>query len=360
MTTTPISQEMLLERFSLLADIQTPVLVSMFKTTEGDVEVPTRNGLPWRAQIIRVLAPNPELTFEKTDDIAGNVRADKIQRLVHNYPKMFKIGSNITSMTYKTIVDDAYDVSDDYLVFLNNPDTLKDNFNEFGKFFVEKTDTKRELVVKHSEEILAKFKSLMFTLIPKDIVDTIAWNVSFDSATTHSNEGNQQGSMRYGYPNMVYTKVMETGDVSPEDTIKRICPQYMGTVVDVEQVEPENHPVFDPPSPDPTDSSIFTVRVLKKDSAAAENVRELGLYKRMMPARFTPWSWKVLRKNLDITGRAEIWILVNPGENPTQNKELKYKSDTVCEESNEGSFTDETMPGVHFTNHPYGQITLIA
>ena len=376
MSTTPMSQETLLERFTQLTDLPTGLLVEMWEVTQEGAEVPERNGEVWRAQIIRVLAPNAAVTWQKTTDPKGEIQKDGISLLVKNFPKLYKEGTGLTSMSFKTMIDYVYDIEDGEIVHLNEPDTLQDKFGEFGKYFLELTQGNKQKVIENSQAILDKFKSLMFTTISRDVIDIIAANVSFDAATARCEAGDEPRTISYGYPNMVHAKMAFGNDIDckTDEMFEKICPNWTNvanvTLVAETEVpsdhddttgneeaaeEPENHPVFDP-----TDDSIFPVRVLKKDTAAAENVRELGLYKRMLPSRFTPWSWKVLRKNLNITGRAEIWILENPGENPTQNKELKYKSATVCRESDEGSFPDFLMPGVHFTNHPYGQITLIA
>ena len=376
MSTTPMSQETLLERFTQLTDLPTGLLVEMWEVTQEGAEVPERNGEVWRAQIIRVLAPNAAVTWQKTTDPKGEIQKDGISLLVKNFPKLYKEGTGLTSMSFKTMIDYVYDIEDGEIVHLNEPDTLQDKFGEFGKYFLELTQGNKQKVIENSQAILDKFKSLMFTTISRDVIDIIAANVSFDAATARCEAGDEPRTISYGYPNMVHAKMAFGNDIDckTDEMFEKICPNWANvanvTLVAETEVpsdhddttgneeaaeEPENHPVFDP-----TDDSIFPVRVLKKDSAAAENIRELGLYKRMLPSRFTPWSWKVLRKNLNITGRAEIWILENPGENPTQNKELKYKSATVCRESDEGSFPDFLMPGVHFTNHPYGQITIIA
>ena len=376
MSTTPMSQETLLERFTQLTDLPTGLLVEMWEVTQEGAEVPERNGEVWRAQIIRVLAPNAAVTWQKTTDPKGEIQKDGISLLVKNFPKLYKEGTGLTSMSFKTMIDYVYDIEDGEIVHLNEPDTLQDKFGEFGKYFLELTQGNKQKVIENSQAILDKFKSLMFTTISRDVIDIIAANVSFDAATARCEAGDEPRTISYGYPNMVHAKMAFGNDIDckTDEMFEKICPNWANvanvTLVAETEVpsdhddttgneeaaeEPENHPVFDP-----TDDSIFPVRVLKKDSAAAENIRELGLYKRMLPIRFTPWSWKVLRKNLNITGRAEIWILENPGENPTQNKELKYKSETVCEQGQEGAMTSPEMPGVYFTWHPYGQITIIA
>ena len=396
MSTTPMSQETLLERFTQLTDLPTGLLVEMWEVTQEGAEVPERNGEVWRAQIIRVLAPNAAVTWQKTTDPKGEIQKDGISLLVKNFPKLYKEGTGLTSMSFKTMIDYVYDIEDGEIVHLNEPDTLQDKFGEFGKYFLELTQGNKQKVIENSQAILDKFKSLMFTTISRDVIDIIAANVSFDAATARCEAGDEPRTISYGYPNMVHAKMAFGNgiDCKTDEMFEKICPNWtnvanttfvaetevpsdhddttgneeayddgdnetnhspvfdLSGMVAAAEEAPENHPVFEPQN--------WTARVLKKDSAAAENIRELGLYKRMMPSRFTPWSWKVLRKNLDITGRAEIWILENPGENPTQNKELKYKSATVCRESDEGSFPDFLMPGVHFTNHPYGPITIIA
>ena len=176
---------------------------------------------------------------------------------------------------------------------------------------------------------------------------------------------------------MVHAKMAYGNDIdcSTDEMFRKICPDWTKVcntpikIVEEEEEEvAENHPVFDTEVPVSAPvsapvpnivSGTSSVRILEKHSTDIEAL--MDTHKKMAPGRFTAWSWKVLRKDLGITGRgrAEIWIMENPGENPCQNKNLKYKSATVCEEGQEGAFGDSQLPGVHLTNHPYGQITIV-
>jgi len=369
-----MSQETLLDRISQLSELPTALLVEMWTITQRGAEVPEKHGQPWRGKIVTTLAPNAAVTWQQTDDPDADIRKDGIALLVKNFPKMYREGSGMTSMSYKTLIDFVYKLPDDEVVNLYEPDALQDKFKEFGEYFVSLTGGDKEKVMKHSEEILAKFKSLMFTTINKRTLDIICSNVAFDAATTLVESGTEPTNISYGYPNLVHSKIAFGNDIdcSTDEMFMKICPDWTAVcntpiVAHTVVVEQEDGTLAEEVTdstglPVPNIVSNLNVRIVENGSASADNIRELGNWKRMPTSRFTAWSWRTLRKDIGLsgrTGRVEIWIMENPGENPSQNKYLKYKSPTVCEESNEGSFPDETMPGVHFTNHPYGQITLI-
>ena len=370
-----MSTETLLDRIAQLTELPTALLVEMWTITQQGAEVPERDGQPWRGKIVTTLAPNAAVTWSQTDDPDADMRRDGISLLVKNFPKMYREGSGMTSMSYKTLIDFVYKLPDDEVVNLYEPDVLQDKFKEFGEYFVSLTGGDREKVMKHSEEILAKFKSLMFTTINKSIIDIICGNVAFDAATTLVQSGTEPTNISYGYPNLVHSKIAFGNDIdcSTDEMFMKICPDWTAVsntpiVAHTVVVEQEDGTLAEEPHGAPVSEDIdcdwnnSLVHIAQNGTPAADNIRELGNWKRMTPSRFTAWSWRTLRKDLGLsgrTGRVEIWIMENPGENPCQNKYLKYKSPTVCEESNEGSFPDETMPGVHFTNHPYGLITLI-
>ena len=368
-----MSQETLLDRIAQLSELPTALLVEMWTITQEGAEVPEKHGQPWRGKIVTTLAPNASVTWEQTDDPVAEIRRDGIALLVKTFPKMYREGSGMTSMSYKTLIDFVYKLPDDEVVNLYEPDVLQNKFKEFGEYFVSLTGGDREKVMKHSEEILAKFKSLMFTTISKSTLDIICANVAFDAATTLVQSGTEPTNISYGYPNLVHSKIAFGNDIdcSTDEMFMKICPDWtavcntpiVAQTVVVEQEDgtlaeevPETHPVFDTP-PVPNIVSNLSVRILEKHSTDIEAL--MDTHKKMAPGRFTAWSWKVLRKELGITGRADIWIIQDPGENPSQNKNLKYKSPTVCEEGQEGAYGDGQLPGVHLTNHPYGQITII-
>jgi hypothetical protein len=350
-TTTTMTPELLMTRIKQLSALPDGVLQQIWTNTNQE------GGPVTRDEIIMRVAPQIAITWEITQCPEIDKKCHNIDLLVKNFPKIIKKGIPMTSLSFKQIVENVYEIPDTELVMFNTPHEFLKNFGKFGVWFVAKTGGKSEALREHCDEILAKFREIMFITVDADLLQTIATNVTLDAVTVNMTENGcgKDFDLGAGYIRMVHNELefpLREGEslgggrsYNVSETLERLVPNWQheapaaNVIVADENIDMEG------------------INITSKSQVDVEAL--MDTHKKMAPGRFTAWSWRQLRKDLGITGRADIWICQDPGENAQQNKHLKYKSETVCEQGNQGAMTSPEMPGVYFTWHPYGQITIV-
>ncbi len=165
---------------------------------------------------------------------------------------------------------------------------------------------------------------------------------------------------KFNLPDMDVTEI-SCNDVDMTQTEDE-CPDtplVNSHIPDIEEApqEPVQQEATPPPNrPDPV-VKVITDEVEKTN--IKENVGTLmfpNTYRQIMTGELTKQSWAKIRKAHNLKGRWEIYVNTNPGDNPKQNKHIKYKSPHFVEPTFEGAYPCE---GLHVSDHPYGDIYLV-
>ena len=176
--------------------------------------------------------------------------------------------------------------------------------------------------------------------------------------------------------NYAVQSVQMTGGASgppQEDVVEEDPPDLISaisSVPDVEEAPPVETTTADVVTPE---NAHLSVKIVQNTSAEAKELRyptaNSHMTRHIAINKITSNSWRKFRKEHNLTGRCEVYVMSNPGVMPKQNKCFRYKVGHVCDEGWEGAEPDmmptgngegdEVPTGSFSSIFPYGEVYII-
>jgi hypothetical protein len=160
---------------------------------------------------------------------------------------------------------------------------------------------------------------------------------------------------------------LPTDDDDPPDLISTIS-----SVPDVEEAPPVETTTADVVT---EENAHLSVKIIANASEEALKVRMLAMgavpprMRQIKVNKITKNSWRKFRKEHNLGGRCEVYVMCDPGVLPKQNKCFRYCVGHVCDEGWEGSEPDmmptgngegdEVPTGSFSSVYPYGEVYII-
>ena len=369
-----------------------------------------------RKMLIRALVETDQISWQKSDTEEETLQIVKQMKASNELRRLMKVvfavnqtDNAYTYLTLKKMIDFIYEVPDDELVLLNQG--TQSNLKDFFAWLQEATGDNPNNLDKVSIEGKEKFKEMIFITAKQDIINKVLQNICMDATSVLRNEGTvPQGDIVGGYYRCVDAFCSYiTSDaymVAPDES--RFSPELTGedfaTGVSVSVVSDEGDPAETPTEetvpgmPDlnthlgglmdgvdesgldapadflPLHKQVWVIKANESQEAAdkvADIKSKVGTlmfpneYRQIQVNQITAKSWKKCRKQVDITGRCEIYIKTDPGSTQ-QNTAITYKHGHFCDASWEGAYADgpsHSPMGVegkqYVSDHPYGQLIIL-
>lgn len=322
---------------------------------------------------------------EAKKEIHRHRKAKMILNCLHKLTAQFDSDEFSTTETLRNIYPKIFDDSTPDKVPFFKPGFMT-NVEKFLPLALQKAS--EDAPVKEVNDIVINGYKDLFILVPVEhqaailgTIDMCAFNCSERTGKTHtvSNRFTQYVSALYHYEHQDDKRFMgqfryqeiqdyevSANDINLDQT-EDDCPDnplVNSHHPDIEEApeEPQQQEAIPPPNtPDPVIHLVDGEKPENYERAKyiLDNVGTLMFpaeYRRISVQEITTKGWNKLRKDLELKGRWEIFCETDPGENPKQNKKIRYKSPHFVEESYEGAVPN---CGLHASDHPYGDIYLV-